>query len=81
MEVNLSSAVSGNERDVVYVIFPTGGGIRKRGGEGKETLHALALLQFMVFLSARAGEAVPMTTRLFVCLSPAWLLEGFLRKE
>lgn len=35
------SSQSGNEREVVYVISPTGGEIRKRGWEGKEKQHAL----------------------------------------
>lgn len=51
---------SGNEKDVVHVIFPARDEISKRRGEGKEMLHVLAILQFIVLLSALAGIAVSM---------------------
>lgn len=65
VEVNLSSAVREAMRNLVYVIFPTGGEIRKRGREVKEKLHVLAMLQFIV-LSALACIAV--TIGLFLLL-------------
>lgn len=51
---------SGNERDVVHVIFPAQDEISKRRGEGKVMLHVLAILRFIVLLIALAGIAVSM---------------------
>lgn len=77
---------SGNERDVVYVIFPAGGEIRKR--EGKEKLHASAMLIYCAAESSCrhscSNEALSSTsimTRLFFFLSTTVFLKGFLRKE
>lgn len=56
---SILSSRSGSERNVVYVLFPGGGDIRKRGRKGNERLHLLASLQFLVLLSALAGLAVP----------------------
>lgn len=77
----------GNRSNVVYVSFPTGSEIRKRGGEGKEILHAPAMLRFTVLLSAlqaeqlQWGSFLPLSHYQAVCLSEYRFVFGRLLKE
>lgn len=62
---SVRSSQSGKERDVAHVIFPARGEISKRRGGGKEMLHALAVLQFIVLSSALVSIAVSVSHFVF----------------